>query len=139
MAQTDNFRRQHDELLQIAAEMTPLLSVDALTREAVKARALLATLAGKLNVHLSAEDNALYPRLLNHRDAQVAELARRFQDEMGGLKEAFGGYLSRWPAAAQIQKDPGQFVKETKGIFEALSRRIDKDNQGLYAVVDRVG
>lgn len=137
MAQTDNFRRQHDELLQLAGEMAPLLGAETLQREAVKVRAILAALAGKLNVHLSAEDNALYPRLLNHKDPQVAELARRYQEEMGGLKEAFGAYLSRWPSAAQIQKDPGRFAGETRGILEALGRRIDKENKGLYAVVDR--
>ncbi|HHW14797.1 MAG TPA: hemerythrin domain-containing protein [Firmicutes bacterium] len=138
MAQTDLFRRQHQELLQIVEEISPLLNAGALDKEAVKVRALLATLAGKLKVHLSAEDNALYPKLLNHKDPEVATLARQYQEEMGGLKQAFGEYLSRWPGPAQLQRDLGKFIAETRDIFDALRRRIDKENHGLYAVVDRI-
>ena len=38
----------------------------------------------KLSVHLGAEDNALYHRLLNSLDENARAMAKSFVDEMGG-------------------------------------------------------
>src|SRR5205807_8023261 len=51
-------------------------------------RELLSTLVG----HLKLEDWALYPRLIESGDAQLASAGQAFKDEMGGLAPAFLAY-----------------------------------------------
>lgn len=137
MGFTDSFRRQHGELLHIAKQMSELFNAEELTKDASAIRGLLSTLAGKLNVHLTMEDNSFYPTLLNGKDEEKKQIAQKYIDEMGQIKVVFGEYLKKWPTAKVIQSNPEEFIKETKGIFEALAKRIDKEDNELFPLVDK--
>jgi hypothetical protein len=99
-------------------------------------RTLLSSLAGKLTVHLAMEDKGMYVRLLKHKDGQIRTTATTYLDEMGGIKAVFNAYLERWPSATAIQANPTGFIAETEGILAALSIRISKEDNELYAMVD---
>ncbi len=133
---TDNFRRQHTDLLAVAGELGKHLNVTELSADPKPAAALLSKLSGKLQVHLAMEDDTLYPHLLEHSDSQVRSTAQRFISEMKGIASAYQAYASRWGAPKKIQADPAGFIKETQGIFQALTQRIDKENNDLYDLVD---
>lgn len=135
MQRTDHFRRQHQELVDICARMTPLLADAAAQAGAL--RDLLSMLAGKLSVHLAMEDNGLYPRLRKHGDAGVRSIVERYESEMSGIKEAFVGYVSRWPTAKAIEAAPAAFAQETRAIFAALTRRIEMEDGELYPLLDK--
>lgn len=139
MAITDSFRQHHTELLQIATEMSRHLNAEQLKKDANEIRSMLSKLSGKLNVHLTMEDKSLYPSLLNHTDPNLKLIANRFIKEMGGIKEVFGGYLKKWPTPSSIQANAAEFVAETKNIFSALSKRIEKEDKELYSLVDKAG
>ncbi len=132
------FRDQHDELLKIATEISAYLDVDKLSGDAGEVRGLLSQLLGKLSVHLSMEDKALYPKLSEHPDERVRSMARSFMEEMGGIGEAVNEYKSKWSSSLEIQKDPGDFIEQTKSLFDALSKRIERENSELYKVVDEL-
>lgn len=136
---TDAFRRQHDELLQVVGEMQRLFDVGRLATDANAARTLLSQLEVGLRVHLLMEDRAMYPKLTSHEDPTIAGIAKRYRDEMGGLTAAFGAYTKRWSTAGEIQRDAAGFISESKAIFDALRTRIERENDDLYALVDRVG
>ncbi len=138
MSKTKSFRDQHDDLLKIASEISAHLNVDELTKDASEVRSLLSKLLGKLGVHLSMEDKTLYPKLLEHSDERVKSMAKRFIDEMGGIGEAVKAYKGKWSSPVQIQKDPSDFIEQTKGIFDALVKRIEKENNELYKTVDEL-
>ena len=87
--------------------------------------------------HLKAEDWVLYPPLLASNDAQVAGVARRFVDEMGGLAQAFSTYIERWDALS-IESDWPRYQRESRGIVEALTNRILRENRELYPLLERV-
>jgi hemerythrin-like domain-containing protein len=139
MEATETFRIQHDELVVIAKDIAGNLKADALRTDAKSVRLQLSKMAGVLGAHLSIEDRWLYPKLVAHTDASVARLAREYQDEMSGLKEAFDAYMTRWETSQKIQANPETFIKETLGIFEVLSQRIHRENSELYTLVDRLG
>ncbi len=138
MSKTKNFRDQHDDLLKIATEIAGHLNVNELSNDASEVRRLLSKLLGKLNVHLSMEDKSLYPKLLDHPDERVKVMAKRFMDEMGGIGKVVTAYREKWPSPLHIQKDPSTFIRETKGIFDALGKRIEKENNELYKTVDEL-
>lgn len=136
MQRTASFRRQHSEMLDIAIEISGLLNPIDLAKDASKVRGLLSALAGKLTVHLSMEDKSLYPNLFNSQDARISSLAKQYVEEMGNIKEVFGTYIKNWPSPTAIQNDPVKFINETKVIFEALQKRIKREDTELYSMVD---
>jgi hypothetical protein len=134
MAYTDNFKRQHQELLGIVGEITGKLKSEP--GDAKGLRMLLSALAGKLTVHLAMEDKALYPRLAQVNVDNSRSVASAFQQEMGGLAGAFAEYNQKWQQSA-IQADPGGFARATQELFGALGRRIARENTELYPLADR--
>jgi hypothetical protein len=138
MSRTDSFRKHHDEILRIAREINAVLGSTIESKAAESISMQLARLAGLVNLHLAMEDKALYPALLAHSDATVAATARRFSDEMGSVAAAFVAYIKTWPTAAAIKADPVRFTTESKAIFNALSKRIHRENVELYVLLDAV-
>lgn len=132
MGFTDKFRVQHNEILQIAKEMTEQLRGQP---DPAALRKLLSNLAGKLQFHLAMEDQALYPRLQGASDPKVKAMANRFMTEMGGLGGAFAAYNTRWQVSA-IRADVASFAEETDAVFAALTQRIVRENRELYPLAD---
>jgi hemerythrin-like domain-containing protein len=136
MAATTRLRQQHAELKDGVRKLEALLSPDRLTREAAAAREALGKISGLLKVHLAVEDTALYPRLRAHGDAKVRQAAERFASEMGGLKEAFTKYVATWPSAEAVEKNAAGFVRDTRAVFDALAKRVAREESELYPLLD---
>lgn len=138
MGKTDRFRKDHDGLLELAGELGKHLKPDKLAADAGPTCKLIAKFSGVLRVHLSAEDNSLYPELLKSTDKKTRDTALQFQKEMGGIKGFVTGYFAKWGSPMNVQKDPHGFIQETLGLFEALKARIDKENNILYNLADKI-
>lgn len=138
MSNTESYRKQHAELEKLARAITRLLNPEELAKDASAVRSLLSQLMGKLNVHLTMEDKALYPSLLQSPKEEVRVLAKRYMDEMGAIGAAVKEYGKRWPGAIDVQQNPKDFIAQTEKIFEALTHRIDKENRELYVLADQV-
>lgn len=136
MSTTQQFRQQHNELLAIATQMSNGFDAGSLAQDAKEMRTLLSELAGKLKVHLAMEDKHLYPKLLSHDNGTVRSTAQQYIDEMGGIAKVFTDYLDRWPHAKAIQENASGFIEETKGLFNALGNRINKENNDLYPLLE---
>lgn len=138
MSETQHFREQHEEMLQIASKILAQLSIDKLTKDAGEVRSLLSTLLGKLSVHLVMEDKSLYPHLLEHPDEQIKSVTAEFIDEMGNIGKLVTEYKNKWPSKSAIEKNPAGFIEETRVILNALANRIKKENNELYKLVDEL-
>jgi hypothetical protein len=135
----DRFRRQHEELKSLGIEIASKLSRKTIAEEAAEVRRLVAKFAGKLTVHASMENEALYPRLFDHPDPGVRARATQLFDEVGDLYATFHDYAARWPTVAAIQADGPGFVKETREILFRLALRLTRENDELYPLVDAYG
>ena len=139
MSATAMYRKQHAGLVELVQAIAGKLDESALTNgAAADASELLINLAGKLVVHLAAEDNALYPKMIESGDSEAASTAKQYRDEMGSLKKAFEGYFGKWNSAKKISSDPATFITETQGVFEALGERVQRENTILYPLADRL-
>ena len=136
LSSCDRFRRQHEDLQQLGMEIAAKLSRKTILAEASAVRRLVARFAGKLTVHASMENEALYPRLLSHPDAAVRARAKELFDEVGSLYAAFHTYSARWPGVAAIEADPFVFVSETRELLMRLAVRMVRENDELYPLVD---
>jgi Hemerythrin HHE cation binding domain len=124
---TDNLRRQHRELLRLAREIAARLHGAAIMTDAAKLRSQIAMLSGILNVHLAMEDGVMYPRLRLHEDPRIRALAARYVDEMGDLKKTFVDYSRRWNTPEAMRAAPGDFIRESRAVLDALTRRIGRE------------
>ena len=139
MSTTKMYRDQHAELVEVIQDIADKLDPTSLANGgATEATALLKVLAGKLLLHLAAEDKHLYPNLITSTDSELATTAKQFQDEMGGLKGAFQAYYGKWNTPEAVQGDPAGFIEHTQGVFEALGTRVEKENTVLYPLADRL-
>ena len=133
MGYTDKFRAQHDDILQVAGEITAQLKANG---DPAALRKLLSNMAGKVNFHLAMEDEALYPRLMTGGSAAVKARAGKFKEEMGGLGRVFTEYNTKWQTTA-IRADFDGFANETRKVFGALAKRIERENNELYPLADK--
>lgn len=136
MALTDSYRKQHNELLELAGKLVGKLTKDEILKNPEEIINLLAQFASKLNLHLTMEDKALYPKLLTSNNSKTSQTAREYMTEMGGIKQVVEKYISSWSLAKNISSDPQKFIEESKGIVTALKNRIDKENTVLYPLAD---
>jgi len=136
MARTDNFRKQHAEILQIARDINQHLGPVIAEETAAQLRRLLSKMHGLVELHLAMEDNSLYPSLLRSADPQARQLAQDYAKEMGGLAGTFQTYVRTWHSAATISAGAAAFTEQSKAVFNALSKRIHRENTQLYPVVD---
>ena len=135
---TDNLRKPHREILQIVSGMQALMRIPSSVDAAVsdKLRKALVELSARVTVHLAAEDQVVYPRLIKDTDQKISTIAKQFADEMGGIGDVFKAYLSHGRNAAAIAADVRTFAVETKQIASALGTRIDREERELYPLPD---
>ncbi len=95
-------------------------------------------MARKVRIHLTIEDTALYPVLLNSDNEDVKATAKLYMEEMGHIKEVFNTYMNKWPTGFKIIENPDDFIKETQELFKTLSKRIGQEDNILYVLVDEI-
>ncbi|MEO7050511.1 MAG: hemerythrin domain-containing protein [Rhodanobacter sp.] len=135
MSNTLRFREQHAEILRLAADLQAVPE-QQLRENASPARKILSNLLGKLTLHLAVEDRSVYPQLQSSPDAAVASMAKRFEQEMGGIAANVQAWSKSWPTPGAIQSDPRRFITETADIVSALKKRMQREDLELYAAVD---
>ena len=111
-AATYNMRRQHEQLLSICKEIERLI----LVKDASALALSLSRLTGQLTVHLGMEDKVIYPALVGHADEEVRDMAKRYQDEMGGLAKVYLDYAGKWTHKT-IEAQFSEFSRQPKRFF----------------------
>ncbi|MDF2891831.1 MAG: Hemerythrin cation binding domain protein [Clostridia bacterium] len=135
---TENLRKQHEESIRLIKEISTYLNEGSLEENAQHVRMLLSTFIGKASVHRAAEDSTLYPKLLNHESQELRLLAKKYYDGFVNTKDVLSNYSTKWSAATKIKNNPREFIVDTKGIFTKILDRIDKENNELFALADRL-
>lgn len=137
MARADNFRKQHDEILEIAGELGKQLVVDRLKQDAGPTVSLLTQLAHRLKDHLDMQHDQLYPELIKKGNDQVRNTAEQFDKEMRTLSTTFyQAYMKKWCNKVAIEQAPKAFIDATQTLFDALTTRISHENKTLYPLLD---
>ena len=133
---TEKFRRQHEELGRLAAGLLELVGKRPLPTDELQST--LSKIAGVLKVHAAMEDEALYPRLLEHEDPSVRALAREFVERFGAAYRGFLAFRARYTTVDQIASAPDELERETRAVVQLLGERITEENGVLYERVDRL-
>jgi len=134
---TNNLLRQHQEMLDLTAKICAYQNQLQVKENASTISTLFSQLAGKLKMHLMVEDQFVYPKLTMHSDVQIQKISQNFANEMGDLGKVFGDYKTRYMGANKIADNANLFINDTKNIFAALTKRMDKETQLLYPLLSK--
>lgn len=140
MARSDNFRKTHEDIKglvgQISQRLNPaqLRNDNNLSREVSR---LLANLTGTLTFHFTMEDKLLYPYMLGVSDKSVAETAQRYMAEIGGLAKVYEQFNKKWSSREAIRTNAEQFCSETRDLFDAMGKRVEREESELYPLYDK--
>ncbi len=136
MSDLAKLREEHAELMRLVRRLEAFIA-----RPSPPAQSelfdLRTALSSALIAHLKAEDWVLYPQLLASEDAAIASTARSFNDEMGGLAQAYTVYAEKW-TAGMIQFDWDGYCRESRTICASLVIRIAREDQELYPLLERL-
>jgi hypothetical protein len=129
-------RDEHDEILKIVSRLRFLVDQPK-PPPRLHLFALRYQLTSILIGHLKDEDWLLYPRLLSSADAQIAGTARSFIKELGGLATAYIAHCDKWNADAIGADWPG-YCSDSRGLINALTNRIQREDRELYPLLVRL-
>jgi len=137
MRNFDVMRRQH---LSISEDLSYLITQTEKGEkelDAAETALRISRLAGKLKIHMLEEDKFLYPELLNYPDYEVKMKANQYISEMGSLAEEYARFKTKYNTPGKILADPDTFISEAKTILRALKNRISKEDNELYAFIEK--
>jgi hypothetical protein len=134
---TSNFRRQHDELMGLAAELSAVIERPRADDSVAKTQSILNRLAGKLAIHKVMEEDALYADLLCHERQDIRGVAEDFQRRFGAVYGEFSSFRELWDAP-RVQQDYEGFVRAVQDLIPVLGERIEHENAELYDLVDEL-
>ena len=131
-----NLREEHAVLVWLVGRLAEIISQPAAPSQ-LELFNLRRELSATLIAHLKAEDWVLYPRLIESGNAEVAAVANAFNEEMGGLSQAFFAYNNKWNATTIGADWPG-YCRDTQAIVDALTCRITRENRELYPLLEEL-
>ncbi len=138
MRKTEQLRHQHAGIMDVVVTISDHLTEATLLDHIPDILGHMIDLSGRLRAHLAVEDKMLYPMMIAADHPLASDRAAEYQEEMRGLAADFESYMSKWRSFTAIEADPKGFVTDTRALFEALSDRIDRENNRLYPLADEL-
>jgi len=140
MQTLSSYRNRQAELLQMIEDLQSILAPDRLRvrPNAKTAYELLCDLGDKVKQHLAEEDKGLYPSLLIHEDPKVKSIAWGFISGEKSLRKTFDDYYKKWLKHCDFNFTD-EFIEETRGVFDMLQYRIERENHVLFPKLLEIG
>lgn len=136
MCAIESLKNEHLHLMVLARELSGYLQDKAppprLTLFEVRTK-----LASVLVRHLKTEDWVLYPNMLQSEHTDVREAARKLQEQIGSLADAFRLHMECW-SALSIENNWVSYRHEAITLLKALERRIMLEEADLYPLAQRL-
>lgn len=136
MSQLTRLREDHAKLARLFGNLGEVVSRSNPPPQ-VELFELRHNLVSMLLAHLKLEDWALYPRLIECRQVELAAAGQAFKDEMSGLAPAFVAYCDKWGATA-IEDDWDGYCQDTRAMLDGLMSRLLRENRELLPLLERL-
>ena len=132
----ERFKQDHAAIMSSVTELKRLVQAGIADNAEPIARAIV-SMSSTIKLHLAAEDRVLYPALTGSSVAATAQVAKKFQNDMGAIAAAYTEFSRKWNLGTRVAGEPEQFRKEAGLVFKALHERIQRENQELYPMAER--
>ncbi|MFR3729381.1 hemerythrin domain-containing protein [Lacrimispora sp.] len=130
-----HYMEQHERIKEELNILNMLCKKPDLEQTASEIALHINSLAGKLKIHLSSEDKYLYPSFLHSNDSRLVAMAGEYQKEMGDLLAVFTEFKEKYNTKFKILSEKAGFYGEANKILQAIEKRMQKEEKGLYQQV----
>jgi len=131
----DKYKQTHIDILQRIDTLRQLTRAGAENNADAIAKNII-EMASVIKLHLSVEDQALYPALQRSGDSALAQLGQRFQTEMGPIANAFDAFVRRWNTAARLRSDADAFRQDANDVLRRLYERMKHEDNDFYPRIE---
>jgi hypothetical protein len=130
------FRQQHDQIEQVASEISEQLETNNIATNASEIRKKIRHFLTRLQIHTSLEEDALYSDLLHHQEHMIASEASRLMGETAVMTEEVETYRRHWLKSGVIESQPKEFIVQTQSLLTAINDRFNRENEELFNKVE---
>jgi len=138
MKNLDQLKRQHVEIFEVLNNTKSLIQKKDLENDSMAIAKNINNIAGKLQVHLNNEDRFLYPAFLKSESAELKTKAQAYSSEMGDLSSVYTDFKTKYNTRSKIMADSAAFLSDAKTVFDAIEKRIEKEDHDLYKLAEKL-
>ena len=131
----DRFKQQHIEILSSISTLRTHVR-NGIANNATDIAALIVAMSSTIKLHLAVEDSTLYPALQNGNNRALAQMGKRFQDEMQSIAASYLAFSRKWNTAARVEEDPEAFRADANSVLKVLYERMQKENTDFYPAIE---
>lgn len=131
----DRYKQQHGEIL---ASISALRNAarGGISENAGDMARMIVAMSSTIKLHLAMEDSTLYPALQRSGNQSVAQLGKRFQDDMKKIVAAYVEFSRKWNTGNRLAAEPETFRAEANSVLKTLFDRIQRENTDFYPAVE---
>ncbi|HWB77914.1 MAG TPA: hemerythrin domain-containing protein, partial [Nannocystaceae bacterium] len=134
----ERLAEQHGSLQRLAAEIVAELDPARIALDPDGVLRLLAKFVGDLREHARAENERLYPALLDHDDREVRDRAAALYGEGLGLYDEVFAFAEEWSDRERIATAADRFATELRTVLRSLGRRMRREDAELHPLAELV-
>jgi hypothetical protein len=131
------FRQQHEQIEQVAADISRELDTLHLKLTTGTIRKKIHDLLTCLKIHISLETDSLYVALLHHQNRQIADEAGHLMQESKLMSEKIDQYSACWLSPGHIEHRPDVFIAETQSLLAVLQDHFIREDKDLFSQIER--
>ena len=132
----DRFKEAHIQILDSIAALRSHAHA-GIAENAEQIAGLIVSMSSVIKVHLAAEDRTIYPALETTANGRLAQLGRRFQDEMVKIAADYNSFSRQWNTVGRVRADPEGFRAQANLVLRALYERVQREDRDFYPAVEK--
>lgn len=131
----DKFKHQHLDILGGIAALRTLVQAGIVEHAAAISQHIIG-MSGMVKLHLAVEDNLLYPALESSGNSSLANMSKRYRDEMNGISGGYLEFASKWNSPRLLEEQPEVFREEANRVLKILYERMKKEDREFYPAIE---
>ncbi|PWW46906.1 hemerythrin domain-containing protein [Melaminivora alkalimesophila] len=131
----DRFKREHADILDQIDALRRLTHAGVAENASAIAQGIVA-MSSTIRLHLAVEDRLLYPALQASGNDALAQLGKRFQDEMGEIASNYMAFARRWNTAERVTADPAGFKGDANVVLRSVYDRMRHEDRDFYPRIE---
>jgi len=96
------------------------------------------SMSSMIKLHLSVENNVLYPALKSHAAGSIASMAKQYEQEMKTIVVDYEAFARKWNTEANVARNPDGFRAEANRVLKRLHARIRQEDRDFYPAIEAI-
>lgn len=96
------------------------------------------SMSSVIKVHLSAEDQFLYPYLEKVNDQKLKTMSVNFQREMADIVAEYEKFSRRWNTANKLINCDEAFRRDANVVLRKVHERMQREDHNFYPLVEQL-